>query len=50
MCTFELSLCGWYNDDTAPLTWRRYKGATPTVGTGPEEDWRGGKLHLNIFF
>lgn len=37
-CDFETGLCGWTNDHHDNFDWRRYRGRTPTAGTGPSTD------------
>ena len=40
-CTFETGLCGWENDGTAETGWIRWKGATPSIDTGPDQAANG---------
>ena len=37
-CDFEKGFCGWIVDRTAPATFFRYRGETPSRNTGPRYD------------
>lgn len=37
-CNFENGWCGWANVPGRPLNWTLYKGATPSIRTGPSYD------------
>lgn len=37
-CDFEKDLCKWKNFQDNHMNWRRQKGSTPSVGTGPKKD------------
>ncbi|XP_070151129.1 ALK tyrosine kinase receptor isoform X2 [Polyergus mexicanus] len=37
-CNFENGWCGWTNVPGRPLNWTLYRGATPSIRTGPSYD------------
>jgi len=44
-CTFDVAseeTCGWTNDASAELQWRRKSGGTPSSSTGPSGDHTSG--------
>ena len=38
LCDFQKDLCSFIQDTSDDLNWLRYKGSTPTLGTGPQVD------------
>lgn len=38
LCTFDKDICGFVQDKTDQLDWRRHRGRTTSDGTGPTND------------
>ncbi|EDO47787.1 predicted protein [Nematostella vectensis] len=41
-CNFESDTCNWKQATNDDFDWRRYRGSTASLGTGPSEDHTGG--------